>query len=230
MLRGQGRRMQIRGGHLAGPLLAILAIVISLGGVAFATDLLPARSVGKAQLRNGSVGSSKIRSLAVGHRHLKTGAVSDENLDFVVGSSGAVANRTQPLVTTGHCGAWEGTGDPPPCPPDGESTLAIDDFELNRNGVAVLDATVNLVTRDFAGHTDGTASVWLRAEIDGTVVSPRTELRLVSGDSVAVPLQGFTELAPGVHRVALTGGGSGYDFLDVDVTSAVVTTTVTPAL
>ena len=53
-------------GHLRANAVAYLALFVALGGTSYAAVVLPADSVGRAQLRNGAVSNAKLADGAVG--------------------------------------------------------------------------------------------------------------------------------------------------------------------
>lgn len=56
--------------------VAVTALVVALGGTGYAATELPAKSVGRKQLRDGSVGPKTIRANAVSGTQIAPGAVT----------------------------------------------------------------------------------------------------------------------------------------------------------
>lgn len=70
--------------------VACIALGISLGGTGYAATQLPAKSVGREQIRNGAVGNLHIRDGAITVGKLKNGAVTGGKLSDGAVTSGKV--------------------------------------------------------------------------------------------------------------------------------------------
>lgn len=234
----QGSRRWEKSRSLISPALSITAVVIALSGVAYAADLLPVNSVGHKQIRNKAVGSAELRGKSVGTRHLKEDAVGAAQIDakavapdslaFPLGGSGVQTSARTAVVNTGHCGPWEGEGEPPPCPPPYPESLLSDEISLDHFGLVRIGGTVQLESEGVYGHTDGTASVMLDLKVDGENVSPQLTQTFRFGESDVLPFEALIQLPKGDHRVELVLDGFGYDYLDVFANSAVMTSIVVP--
>ena len=89
-------------------LVAILALVLALGGGAYAATKLPRNSVGTAQLRNGAVGAAKIRNNSINSAKVRDRSLTAR--DFRAGSLPRGARGPQgQRGETGPAGPVEGT-------------------------------------------------------------------------------------------------------------------------
>lgn len=89
--------MRIRIGH--SDLLALLALFVVLGGVAYAAVELPASSVGTKELKAGAVNSAKVRDGSLLARDIRKGELEE------LISAADVAGPTGPTGPTGETGA-----------------------------------------------------------------------------------------------------------------------------
>ncbi len=76
--------------------VAVIALVVALGGTSYAAFSLPKNSVGEKQLKDGAVSNPKLRNLSVGPAKLKDGAVSTAKI-----ANGAVTGAKVNLSTLG---------------------------------------------------------------------------------------------------------------------------------
>ena len=89
---------------------SLVALFVALGGSAYATGLLPANSVGRAQLQPNSVTTSKLAPKSVGRAKLKPGSVAASELadgSVDLGALQASVRRLlkRPRASTGPRGA-----------------------------------------------------------------------------------------------------------------------------
>jgi hypothetical protein len=83
--------------------ISVIALIVSLGGTAYAGVLLGANSVGNRELRNKSVGTAKLRNGAVTNRKLRSGVITVRKLSkHLVVPKAAFANAAAAAFTAGH--------------------------------------------------------------------------------------------------------------------------------
>jgi hypothetical protein len=83
--------------------ISVIALIVSLGGTAYAGVLLDANSVGNRELRNKSVGTDKLRNGAVTNRKLRNGVITIRKLSkHLVVPRAKVANAAAAAFTAGH--------------------------------------------------------------------------------------------------------------------------------
>jgi hypothetical protein len=116
-MRGFGKRRPS-----AAMLVAILALIVALGGVSYAAVQLPANSVGTKQIRNGAVTRKKLNP------HLLS----------------ALAGKTGPQGPPGPTGATGATGPTGPAPSAGDSQYANPVAALGTTDTTVLSANITI--------------------------------------------------------------------------------------
>ncbi len=83
--------------------ISIIALIVSLGGTAYAGVLLDANSVGNRELRNKSVGTDKLRNGAVTNRKLRNGVITIRKLSkHLVVPRAKLANAAVAAFNAGH--------------------------------------------------------------------------------------------------------------------------------
>jgi hypothetical protein len=83
--------------------ISVIALIVSLGGTAYAGGLLPDNSVGNKELRNKSVGTAKLRNGAVTNRKLRNGAITIRKLSkHLVVPRARFATAAAAAFTAGH--------------------------------------------------------------------------------------------------------------------------------
>jgi hypothetical protein len=159
---------------------ATLALFISLGGVSYATLALPADSVGSKQLRAGAVG---------------LGA-----LQFSLGTVGVSDRKVEDLIKNGCNGGGFSGNVAPDCLPsrlDGPTPGREVRIRCRHSGPLMVSAILNLKNE---GAPQTTAHVEFSLNIDNKNVSV-SQVNLVSGQIVQVPLQALVNASVGWHTV-----------------------------
>ena len=83
--------------------ISVIALIVSLGGTAYAGGVMDANSVGNKELRNKSVGTAKLRNGAVTSRKLRNGAITIRKLSkHLVVPKANFANSAAAAITAGH--------------------------------------------------------------------------------------------------------------------------------
>ncbi len=102
--------------------IAVVALMVALGGTTYAVNALPRNSVGNAQLRKNSVGNAQLRKNSVGNAQLRKNAVTSAKVknrsllavDFKPGQLNRLVptsiGPTGPQGTSGATGATGATG------------------------------------------------------------------------------------------------------------------------
>lgn len=190
----------------AAPILGMIAIVISLGGVSYAAIKLPPKSVGPTQL--------------------KAKAVGPRALSFPVGLSGTQSDNVGSVITTGFCVAPEGGGSAPPCVPNADNKSLKTRVSSTRAGMLHVSGNVNLVGKGKVGHPEGSALVNIGLELDGTPVSSGWKVTITPGEHGIAPFEAVLRIKRGTHEVAAVLGGEGYNYVNVDATTGILSATV----
>jgi hypothetical protein len=169
---------------------ATLALVVALGGGAYAAVSLPAGSVGTQQLRDG--------------------AVTPSRLGFALTSRVVVPGRKVVSIPGEQCITTGPPGIPAPCAPPLPVTLVATTIRLARSANILLLANTNLVNDSRGGQT---AQVQLYGRIDGrngTQLPNQDSFNVASNSQMAGFYQGvLANVPPGRHalEVFATDGG-----------------------
>jgi hypothetical protein len=192
--------------------VATLALFIALGGASYASLVLPAGSVGRAQLRAGSV--------------------TPPALGFPLGAQ--AFNDTSPVaLVRGGCNGGEPVppGQPrPPCKPSRLTGSTLGDVTLRRPGELLVSGVVDVRNEATPGTS---ATVRL-----GVLIEPNSERQRIldpssvvldGGQGEQVPMQGLVTLSSGRHAVGLGedveyhGGSAGSGEVILPEASIIVT-------
>jgi hypothetical protein len=188
--------------------MATVALLAALGGGAYATTSLPARSVGPIQLRKG--------------------AVTPGALGFPLGVQSNVSQSPIGLTKKPGCNA--------PMPPGAVNHVFCPAMTVARTGSAA-SVHVHLLTAGkllisaMAGLRDEdaaatSAGVTISIVVDGRVVQHQVD-RLFGGQSVQVPAQMTVGATRGPHTVGLTMAATYSNYGPGEVIVAPVSVTVT---
>ncbi|MCL2418183.1 MAG: hypothetical protein FWD04_02740 [Conexibacteraceae bacterium] len=151
-------------------LVALTALFLSLGGVGYAATLLPAGSVGQAQLRTFAVTNRALATAAVGTRKIMDNAVTFNKIaPSSVGVVRIVRNQVQ-LRVNNTCAA-------------GQAMTAID-----VNGRATCAATSGAVSRSTPGSAVAVDSATAPATVN--------EQQLASGSAYLVQSNPYLTVTP----------------------------------
>ncbi|HTU14570.1 MAG TPA: hypothetical protein VMF31_05175 [Solirubrobacterales bacterium] len=210
-------------------------MLIALGGGAYAgITSLPKNSVGTAQIRPNAVGSKKIRPGAIGSRQMRTGAVGEsqikagavgtEQLGFPIGMSGVQINEST-IVRSAFCT----DGPEIKCSPPQNLVLLADSVPIDDTGNMKISGAVTVSSKGEDFPADARSGLILNVDVDGRAITPLMPTTMAAMDDATVPFEAF--LAPagtGTRSVRLIVQGMGFEWPDVEITSAVMTTTVLP--
>jgi hypothetical protein len=166
--------------------VATLALFIALGGVSYATTVLPAGSVGPTQLQAGAV-------------HLSA-------LGFPLGVASAI-DRNVEEIANGACNGplFPGQTVAPPCVPPTRTVSAPSDelhLSVRSSGRLQISAVAGLDDRGTAGAS---ADVTVQVIVDKKVES-EGQTTMTSGQILQVPAQALVPVSAGAHTVGLEVG------------------------
>lgn len=193
MIRGRGnvgnprcaRRFRV---SYAG-VVASLALVLSLGGVGYAAGVIPANSVGSAQL--------------------KPRAVTWRALGVAVGGNAVTKQHAKRIELSGGCGA--GTGSVPPCTPANPAAITKLGFLANAPGKLLVSGLAGAVV--LGPSTSGQAEFNLTALVDGKQMPGVATVTAMAGsanhDLGQVQYLSDVALPAGRHTVTLRMAVSG---------------------
>ena len=95
--------------------VSIVALVVALGGTAYAGSLIPNNSVGTKQLQNGAVTTKKIKNAAVTASKINTSGLNVPTANFAIsaGSAGSATNASHAssadnATNAGHASSADG--------------------------------------------------------------------------------------------------------------------------
>ncbi|MEA2340363.1 MAG: hypothetical protein QOG11_440 [Solirubrobacteraceae bacterium] len=111
--------------------VAVIALVVALGGTGYAASQLPPNSVGRKQLRDGAVGATKIRTNAVGATQIRADAVRSKQVQ----DGSLTAKDLAPGVVPKSAGqVRQASGDPVPAGAVGAASVACNPGERLMGG------------------------------------------------------------------------------------------------
>jgi hypothetical protein len=120
--------------------VAVVALVASLGGTSYAAATLAKNSVGSPQLKTGAVKTADLGSNAVTAAKVKNGSLLAA--DFKAGQLPAGAGPAGPAGATGPAGPAGATGAVGPVGPIGPSNAFIAENDTHNVGIAAASHTV----------------------------------------------------------------------------------------
>jgi hypothetical protein len=171
--------------------VAVLALIVALGGTGYAAITLPANSVGKKQLKKGSVWSSKIRRNAVTGLKVKpdtlTGAdIRESTLGKVPtaghadvadrATSAATASSATTASTAGNANALQGHG-PGDFVSAGEYKQVMAKLQAGDEREVVRNGPLSIYARCATTGGNDELRMYARTDVDGAI------LRTSWGDS-----------------------------------------------
>ena len=83
--------------------VALIALIVALGGTSYAAFMLPKNSVGTKQLKNGAVTTKKLHNGAVTTGKIKNGAVTGSKINFSGVTAPTIISPTKTICT--ECGS-----------------------------------------------------------------------------------------------------------------------------
>jgi hypothetical protein len=192
--------------------VATLALFVALGGASYASLVLPAGSVGPAQLR--------------------AGAVTAAALGFPLGAR-AFSDTSPIVLARGECNGGESLapGQPaPPCKPSLITGAALGHVTLTKPGELLVSGVIDVSDEATSGTS---ATVHLGLLIDPKSDARRTldesAITLDGGQEEQVPLQALVTLSTGRHTIGsgetveYHGGSTGSGEVIIRQTSLVAT-------
>ena len=180
--------------------VALVALVIALGGGAYALTTLPAGSVGTRQIRKSAIVSSKVRNrslLAVDFKQgqLPRGSRGSRGAAGVAGVGGP-AGPEGPAGTQGGQGVRGAQGTQGPSGIDG-----------NRGATgATGSAGPSYGTAAFGASSSSTTGCSIDLHSVNTTISPSSTLRLFATGSAVVGATGTTGTTAFTARIEVVGG------------------------
>lgn len=192
----------------------VLVLVLSLGGVSYATSLLPRNSVGAKQLKPRSVTSKQIRQRSV----------TLNKLSFPVGAAGVSANVNR-LIVGGFCNG--DVADPPPCVPLFPDESVKTSINVRRGGVLHITGTVGVAGLGRQDLPNGHADVEIGLRHNGDFMQEKWIETIGLDQSKVIPVDVTIPARPGRHDLNLVLGGRG-EQLNVKATSATLSLQIMP--
>jgi hypothetical protein len=164
--------------------VAVLALIVALGGTGYAAITLPANSVGKKQLKKGSVWSSKIRRNAVTGLKVKpdtlTGAdIRESTLGKVPtaghadvadrATSAATASSATTASTAGNANALQGHG-PGDFVSAGEYKQVMAKLQAGDEREVVRNGPLSIYARCATTGGNDELRMFARTDVDGAIL------------------------------------------------------------
>jgi len=181
----------------------IVALVLSMGGVSYATNLLPKHSVGPAQLKANSVGPRSI--------------------SFPVGGASTTKFKLGQIVSTGFCAGVEAT----PCLPPTPNRSVKTSIRTKTNSLLHISGTVAVRGVGQESAPDGRATATAKLSLDGNLLRPVWAVSLGLDQESLIPVDITVPVRKGPHRINYLLAGTGTS-LNVESSFATISVQAVP--